>query len=135
MQHYDQPTNKVEDLKVVDGYINYHNKSASCIDDIDLYLKIKEDQIVDAKFFGVGCAISTASTDIFCDIIKGKDFAYLEKLLTNYYAMIQNEPYDEEIMEELIAFMNVHQQSNRKKCACIGADALAQIIGKCHEKK
>ncbi len=135
MQHYDQPTNKVDDLKLVDGYINYHNKSASCIDDIDLYLKVDDNKIIDAKFYGVGCAISTSSTDIFCDIIKGKEFSYLETLLKNYYAMIKNEPYDEEVMEELIAFMNIHQQSNRKNCACIGADALSNLMGSMNEKK
>lgn len=135
MQHYDQPTNKVDDVKQLEGYINYHNKSSSCIDDIDFYIKVENDKIIDAKFFGVGCAISTASTDIICDILKGKNVSYIDTLLTNYYHMIRNDgEYDENILEELIAFCNIHQQANRKNCASIGADALKNIFEVKNEK-
>lgn len=135
MQHYDQPTNKVDNINDLIGYVNYHNKSSSCIDDIDFYLKIENNKIIDAKFYGVGCAISTASTDIICDILKNKDISYVDKLLSNYYHMIKNDgEYDEDILEELIAFCNIYQQSNRKNCACIGADALKNIFEGKNEK-
>ncbi len=135
MQHYDQPTNKVDDLNLLKDYIHYHNKSSSCIDDIDFYIKVENDIVVDAKFYGVGCAISTASTDIICDIIKNKNVNFIDKLLMNYYNMINNSgEYDEEILDELIAFCNIHEQSNRKKCASIGADALVKIVEGKYEK-
>lgn len=134
MQHYDQPTNKVDDPSSLVDYINYHNKSSSCIDDIDLYLKIENNIIIDARFYGVGCAISTASTDIFCDILKNKDIEFAKKLMLNYFSMIKNEEYDENILDELIAFCNIYQQANRRNCATIGINALEKIIKEINEK-
>ena len=44
----------------------------NCIDDIDVFLKEEKGVVVDAVWTGVACAISTASTDILCDLLIGK---------------------------------------------------------------
>lgn len=135
MQHYDQPLNKVNDINQLNGYINYHNKSSSCIDDINFFIKIKDNQIVDAKFYGLGCAISTASTDIICEMIKNHDISFIDILLNEYFKMIRNEKYDEGILGELVAFCNIYQQSNRIACASIGANALKNLKEEINDKK
>lgn len=66
--------------------------SDSCIDDLTIYLKIENDVIKDAFFNGVGCAISTASTDILCDIIKGKSEKDALEIIENYHHMLHEEP-------------------------------------------
>ena len=38
-----------------------HRENISCGDTIDLYLLVENDQIVDVRFEGQGCALSTAS--------------------------------------------------------------------------
>ena len=48
-----------------------HNPN--CGDDLTLEVRLSEDKIVeDASFLGNGCAISTASTAMLIDMIKGK---------------------------------------------------------------
>lgn len=129
MQHYDKPLNKVESRDKFLNYLNYHNKSSSCIDDIEVFIDVKDGIIIDAKFYGVGCAISTSSTDIICDLIKNKDLEYVKNLLDNYFKMINNDgEYDEEILDELICMYQIKNQSNRIKCATIGAISLKKII-------
>lgn len=125
--HYDKPNNKITD-QALPGYKEFHNKSASCIDDLKVYLLIDQGIIKDAKFSGIGCAISTASTDILCELIKDQTVAQAEGIFNAYHQMITNQPYDEELLGELIAFHNIHQQQNRIKCALIGISALEAIL-------
>lgn len=128
MENYDSPYNKI-DKKITDkSYVHYHNKSSTCIDDIEVFLKIQNNIIVDAKFYGVGCAISTASTNIFCDLILNKTVDEVVILIENYNNMINNLDYDEELLDQLIAFHRINQQSNRIKCALIGSNAISFII-------
>ena len=42
--------------------------------------------------------------------------------------MMDEKPYDEDILEEAIAMMNVHRQANRIKCATIGWKAIKEMI-------
>ncbi len=128
ISHYDKPNNKIEDAETLDGYTIFHNKSASCIDDIKVYVKLNGSNIVDAKFSGIGCAISTASTDILCDEIKNKTLEQANNIFLNYKKMIDGETYDVDLMGELVAFSNIHTQQNRIKCSLIGLDALTKAL-------
>ncbi len=130
ISHYDKPNNKIEDQDAMEGYIIFHNKSASCIDDIKVYVKVNNEIVVDAKFSGIGCAISTASTDILCDTLKDKTFKDAQYIFDNYKKMIAGESYDVDAMGELVAFHNIHEQQNRIKCSLIGLDALIQALNK-----
>lgn len=128
MENYDNPDNKIDERISDSSYLSYHNKSTSCIDDIEIFIKLENNIIKDAKFFGVGCAISTASTNIFCDLIKEKNLDYAKNLLKQYINMIEGNEYNEDIVDELIAFYKINKQGNRIKCALIGANALNKII-------
>ena len=43
-----------------------------CKDTMKVYLKIKNNKIKDIKFQTVGCAAAISSSDITCDLVKGK---------------------------------------------------------------
>ena len=70
LDHYENPINKKTDEHIINTYSKYNYKSESCIDNLTVYLKIENNIIVDARFDGIGCAISTSSTDILCEMIK-----------------------------------------------------------------
>ena len=47
--------------------------NAACGDIMKIYLKINENNVIeDAKFKTFGCCAAIASTDVACDLIKGK---------------------------------------------------------------
>jgi nitrogen fixation protein NifU and related proteins len=52
-----------------------HN--VSCGDKFEVALLVSDDTIIDAKWRGEGCAISTASTDLFCEWVIGKKSSQL----------------------------------------------------------
>lgn len=132
VDHYTHPTNKrkVDDPR----YISIHNASESCIDDITVFMLIEDDYINDVCFDGVGCTICTASTDIMCSLIKGKKIEQAKKIIQNYYNMIDEKEYDEEILEEANAFDTLSQQANRIKCGTIGIHAMSDLIKQYEER-
>lgn len=58
-------------IKNADGVGQVGN--AACGDIMKIYLKIDENEVItDAKFKTFGCAAAIASTDVACDLLKGK---------------------------------------------------------------
>ncbi len=126
MDHYSNPLNKHDPID--DTYEKIHMHSDNCIDDIDVWVKFENGLVSDACFNGVGCTISTASTDIMCDLVKGKNKEEVEDIVKQYMLMMEEEPYDEDLLEEANAFKNTSKQAARIKCATIGFRAVDEII-------
>ena len=127
MDHYQYPHNKKKITSK--SYSEVHMDSASCIDDIFVFLKVSNKGIIeDIAFDGVGCTISTASTSIMTDLVKGKSVKQANKIIENYENMIFEKPYDKEILQEAIVFQNTYKQANRIKCATIGWNGLKEAI-------
>jgi nitrogen fixation NifU-like protein len=133
MDHYQYPHHhKLTDDK---SYQSVHMASDSCIDDITVQSKISDGKIDDIRFDGTACTISTASTSIMTDLLKGKTVEEAKKIIANYYAMINAKEYDPDLLEEAVAMKNVYKQANRIKCATIGWKAIDEMIGESEEKK
>jgi len=126
MDHYEYPRH--HKLLNDPAYRMNHMASESCIDDIHVQAKINNGIIEDVNFDGKACTISTASTSIMADLVKGKSIEEARKIISEYYAMINGEPYDEEMLEEAVALQGVSKQANRIKCATIGWHGLEQLI-------
>lgn len=86
MDHYDYPRNK--ELTDNEGYMSRHMASDSCIDDITVQTKISDGKIDDIRFDGVACTISTASTSIMSELLKGKTTQEAKEIMDNYFKMI-----------------------------------------------
>ena len=128
MDHYSNPLNKHQPAS--EGYETVHMHSDNCIDDINIFLLIKDNKVVDACFDGVACTISTASTDIMCDLLKGKSKEEALNAITQYNHMIHEEPFDDEVLDEAVVFINTSKQAARIRCATIGWIAAENILKK-----
>ena len=126
MEHYSNPQNKHQPPK--EGYEKMHMHSDNCIDDLDIFLLVKEGKIIDACFDGVACTISTSSTDIMCDLLKDKDIEEGKKIIEAFHHMIHEEDFDESLLEEAIVFINTSKQAARIRCATIGWNAADEIL-------
>lgn len=126
MDHYQYPHN--HQLTREEGYHSVHMASDSCIDDITVQSRIKDGKIEDIRFDGTACTISTASTSMMTDLLKGKTVEEANKIIANYFAMIDHEDYDPELLDEAVAMQNVYKQANRIKCATIGWKAIKEMI-------
>lgn len=126
MDHYEYPRN--HELTQDEAYMQKHMASDSCIDDITVQAKISQDVIEDIRFDGIACTISTASTSIMSELLKGKTKAQAKEIMDNYFAMIDGISYDADLLEEAIAFHTVGKQANRIKCATIGWNAMKELL-------
>ena len=132
MDHYEYPRN--HGLTKEDGYVQKHMASESCIDDIYVQSRIRDGVVEDVRFDGVACTISTASTSIMSELLKGKRVEEAKDIIANYFHMIDQRDYDEEKLEEAVAFHNVGSQANRIKCATIGWKAMEEMIEESEER-
>jgi len=126
IDNYQNPTNK---KKIDDNsFIVSSTISDSCIDNISLYVKFDGDIIKDVYFDGEACAITTSATSIMIKKIIGKTISEVEELMNNYYNMIEEKEYNEELLGELNAYSEIYMQPNRKKCAIFPFETLKKAI-------
>lgn len=126
MDHYSNPRHK--GVPEGEGYEKVHTDSVNCIDDFDVYVKIEDGKVVDARWEGVACTISTASTDILCDRVIGMSPEECFGLVANFLAMIEEKPHDEDVLDEALAFKNTGKQAARIHCATMGWTALEELL-------
>lgn len=126
LDNYTNPENKsrVED----ESYIGVNSNNSSCIDNVDLWVKIEDGIIKDIKFDGEACAISTASTSIMTKELVGKTIDEARKFIENFYNMINEEEYDENELNEALVFDTIYKQANRKTCATLPYKGIQDAI-------
>lgn len=69
MEHFRNPRN-VGEIKDPDGV--GHVGNAVCGDIMELYIKVKDNIIVDAKFKTFGCGAAIATSSMVTELVKGK---------------------------------------------------------------
>ena len=117
LENYQNPKNKglIED----DSYIKINMNNESCIDEINLMVKFTDDIIEDIRFDGEACAICTSSTSIMIKTLIGKNVIDAKEIYSNFVKMLDEQEYNEDILEEAIVYDDIYKQPNRKKCALL----------------
>ena len=132
LEHFQHPKNKglIDDNSY--KFINMNNES--CIDEINLMVKINDNKIEDIRFDGEACAICTSSTSIMIDTLIGKNVDDVKKILTNFLNMIDEKEYNSEILEQAIVYNDIAKQPNRKKCALLSWWGIEKILKELENK-
>ena len=126
LEHFQKPVNK--GLITDERYIKLNTRNESCVDNIDLMVLIEDGKIKDAKFDGEACAICTSATSIMIKTLIGKTVDEAEKIIENFEHMINEENYDDQVLEELIVYDEIYKQPSRKKCALLPIEAMKKVI-------
>ncbi len=129
LDNYQNPNNKR-----VSGtdYIKINTRNVSCIDNLDIYLKIEDNIIKDISFEGEACVISISSTNILTNLLIGKTKEEGIYLIDNYLKMINEEEYDKEVLKELLVFDDTSKQPSRIKCATLSANGIKKFLEEDH---
>lgn len=129
LDNYQNPNNKR-----VSGtdYIKINTRNVSCIDNLNIYLKIENDIIKDVSFEGEACVISISSTNILSNLLIGKTKEEGIYLIDNYLKMINEEEYDKEVLKELLVFGDTSKQPSRIKCATLSANGIKKFLEEDH---
>lgn len=126
MSHYEHPRNKriVTDPR----YLTIHMNSASCIDDIHVYILVEDAVVKDCAWDGIGCTISSASTSVMSELLIGKTISDALYIIHQYELMLDEKPFDEDVLDEALVFINTSKQPSRIKCALIGWNGAKSLI-------
>ena len=96
-----------------------------CGDRVTVYLAIAGDKIADVSFEGRGCAISTASSSLMTEVLKGKTIDEARRLFAEFHAKVTGGtplglPGElEEDSERLEPLTGVKAYPARVKCATL----------------
>ena len=111
-----------------DGYVKINSNNDSCIDNIDIYVKLDGDIISDVKFEGEACVIAISSSSILSELFIGKKISDVNNILKNYYNMIEESEYDRELLGEACVYDDIYKQPSRKTCVTLFARGMEKII-------
>ena len=135
LDHHRNPRNRGE-LPPPAPHAVGHNPL--CGDEIDVYLQVESDVVVDVKVGGQGCSISQSSASMMSQAIKGKPVTEVRALVRRFKGLMSIpdedgnpiEPDPEVKLGDLEALQGVVKFPVRIKCATLSwntlLDALAQ---------
>ncbi len=131
LDNYQNPKNRglVDD----NNYIKENTNNESCIDNIDMQMKVENDIIVDIRFDGEACAISTSATSIIIKSLIGKSVSEARKILQNYKNMVDEKEYDKDLIGELFVYDDISRQPNRITCALLPYNAVCKMLNRLEE--
>lgn len=111
MDHYEHPRNQGE--LVGDDVMSDRDSNASCGDMVQFYLKIKDGVIVDVKWRGIGCAITTATASKLSEYLQGQSLKVLKEMS------------DEELLKEGVGF---EVNPGRMKCLMLPIKVVKKLV-------
>ena len=132
LEHYQHPKNKglIDD----ESYIKVNMNNESCIDEVNLMVKIEDGIIKDIRFDGEACAICTSATSIMIDTLIGKSLDEVKEIYDNYDNMIDEKDYNPNILEQANAYDDIYKQPNRKKCALLPWWGIEKVLKQLKQK-
>jgi nitrogen fixation NifU-like protein len=106
-----------------------------CGDRVTVYLTLDGDHISDVAFEGKGCAISTASSSLMTEVLKGKTLAEADLLFKAFHGKVTgggpDEPVPEALaddLERLEPLTGVKNYPARVKCATLSWHAYEAAV-------
>ena len=125
MDHYSNPRNR---RRIYDSnYVVENTRNSSCIDNLDVYVKVQNSIIEDVAFDGEACAISISSASIMTSNLKGKTIDEAIEYINNMEAMLSDKEYAEDILDEAIVYEDT-KNTSRKTCAWLPYAAVKKIL-------
>lgn len=111
MDHYENPRNQGEisgeDVQTA------RDSNASCGDMVQFYVKVEKGIVVDVKWKGIGCAITTAAASKLSEYLQGRTLKEVQKLS------------EEELLQKGIGF---EVNPGRMKCLMLPVKVVKKLL-------
>ena len=101
--------------------------NSSCGDELEVFLKVENDVIIDGRWNGNGCAISLASADAFIESVIGKSSSEAKEMSEEFSKMILGEEADMEKLAAAKCMCSVSRMPARAKCAKLAWQSLDKL--------
>ncbi len=128
LEHYQNPKNR--GLLNDDSYMKINMNNESCIDEVNLEVKVEDGIIKDIRFDGEACAMCISSSSIMISTLIGKTIEEAEEILHNFLNMLDEKEYNADVLEEANVYSDTYKQPNRKKCVLLPWWGIEAILNK-----
>lgn len=109
LDHYHNPRN----FFIPDKFTNFAKTSnLSCGDEIEVYLILKADCIIECSFQAEGCSIAIAAGSIYLEYLKGKSVIHVKNLS----------------FDDFLNLIDIPLTISRQKCASLVFEAVKKAI-------
>jgi nitrogen fixation NifU-like protein len=134
LDHYKKPRGR----GLRDPYsAQVHHVNPTCGDEVDLRVHVVDGVVADVSYEGMGCSISQASASVLFEVMRGRavdDALSRVDAFTTMIASRGEDPGDEAVLEDGVAFAGVAKYPARVKCALLSwmafKDATAQAVSR-----
>ncbi|AJG41305.1 MULTISPECIES: Fe-S cluster assembly sulfur transfer protein SufU [Thermotoga] len=116
--------------KLKDASVVEEGKNISCGDEITLYLKVEDGVIKDARFEGIGCAISQASASLMIERIVNEKLENVESIVEEAEKMARGEDFDEQKLGNISIMSDIKNYPARVKCFLLAWKTLKEALKK-----
>ena len=125
LDHNKRPRN----FGAIEGGSHAAGHSPMCGDRVNVYVRMEDGKVAEARFTGTGCAISKASASMMTEAVTGHTTEDVHALFSLFPEMITGkaEP-DEDAIGKLVVLSGVSEYPSRVKCAMLAWHALQAAI-------
>jgi nitrogen fixation NifU-like protein len=99
-----------------------------CGDRVVVFAKVEGGTVREATFQGQGCAISTASTSLMTEAVRGKTREEVHALFERFHDLVTGKTPSEDGLGKLEAFAGVSEFPMRVKCATLAWHTLEAAL-------
>ena len=122
-RHRNTPSNF---FVLAEANVVVHETNPLCGDDITLYIREVEDNIVSASFQGYLCAVGTASASIMSEVVAATSTTHATELAQQFRRMMNGDAV--EMASDLDALRSVCRYRIRVRCALLPWLALEKAL-------
>lgn len=117
LDHNRRPRNR-RTIDAADRRAQGHNPL--CGDHVTVFMKLKDDVVIDVSFEGSGCAIATASASLMTETVKGKTLDEVKVLFRKFHGLVTGGVEETDSgLGKLAVFSGVCRYPVRVKCATL----------------
>jgi len=133
--HNRHPVGYRQALQQTQGWRRGRVFNPLCGDEIELAARLQAATKADAAvllelaFTGESCAICTASASLLCQQTPGLTTSHAAAMARQFYQFVHDQqPLDDEQLQVLAIFAQLHSLPNRKTCATLPWQALQDVL-------
>ena len=101
-----------------------------CGDEVEFYIDINNNKIINIQFTGIGCAISKGSASMFTETLINKNIDEAMRITSKFKKMVTTQNLNEDLneLDDLSLLSGISSYPARVKCAILSSHTIESAI-------
>ena len=105
-------------------------KNPLCGDEVEFFIDINNNKIINIQFTGIGCAISKGSASMFTETLINKNIDEAMRITSKFKKMVTTQNLNEDLneLDDLSLLSGISSYPARVKCAILSSHTIESAI-------